>query len=283
MANYNRSGWLDTAMGQVRSKPEHKAIRAELLGHMEDKEQYFLDAGMELRDAAKAAVDAMGDPIEVGKELDRAHPVWWGKLYTGCKAVIVLLCFVMLFCIVDYAAQYDLDGLVQNYPLGIKQTDPHARGGEGVLILDVEQEPVTLSGYTVKVTQAYWSPKVYSGEENILEVDVKVSNLRPWASSPLFMGRMEMIGDENVTGKLCVALSSGSRISGGVDSTYDGSGEVRIGYLLDQRHNDLKDYRYWGSWYFTYVFYGVEPGDTVTLHHPDHEELAMTFEVGVTE
>lgn len=282
MANYNRNGWLDAAMAQVRSKPEHKAIRAELLGHIEDKEQYFLDSGMEPTQAGRAALEAMGDPVAVGKELDKAHPVWWAKLYTEVKAVIVILCIMMLFCIVDYAAHYDLDGLLQNYPLKIKQTDPYSIGGEDVVILDVEQEPITLSGYTVQVTQAYWSPEVYSGEENVLEVDIKVSNPRPWAVSPLFMSRMEMDAEEDVTRMLCVALSSGSRIYG-IDTTHSGTGEILRGYVMDQWHDDLKDFRYWGSWYFTYVFHGVEPGDTITLYHPDHEELTMTFEVGVVE
>lgn len=282
MAIYNRNGWLDTAMAQVRSKPEHKAIRAELQGHLEDKEQYFVDKGMEPREAAKAAVEAMGDPVTVGKELDKAHPVWWAKLYTAAKAVIIILSIMMLFSIVDYAVHYDLDGLLQNYPLKVRQTDPYARGGEDVVILDVEQEPITLSGYTVQVTQAYWSPEVYSGEKNVLEVDIKVSNPRPWAISPLFLARMEMAADADVTRKLCVALSGGSRISG-IDTTYDGTGEVVRGYVMDKWHDDLKDYRYWGSWYFTYVFYGVEPGDAVTLYHSDHEELTITFEVGVAE
>ena len=283
MANYNRSGWLDTAMDQVRSRPEHKAIRAELLGHIEDKEQYFLDKGMEPRDAAKAAVEAMGDPVEVGKELDRAHPVWWAKLYTAAKVVIIILCIMMLFCTVDYfAGSGSLYALWQNHPLKIEQTDPYSIGGEDTVILDVEQESITLSGYTFEVKQAYWSPKVYSGEENVLEVDVKVSNPRPWAVTPLFVNRMQMNADEGVTKKLCVATANGDRILR-IDTTYDGTGEVVRGYIMDQWHDDLKDYRYWGSWYFTYVFYGVEQGGTVTLYHPDHEELTVTFEVGVTE
>ena len=283
MANYNRSGWLDAAMAQVRSKPEHKAIRAELQGHLEDKEQYFLEKGMGPREAGKAAVEAMGDPVAVGKELDKAHPVWWAKLYTAAKAVILILCVVMLFSVVDYfAGSGSLYALRQNHPLKINQTDPYSMGGEDVVILDVEQEPITLSGYTVQITQAYWSPEVYSGEENVLEVDIKVSNPRPWAVSPLFMSRMEMDADEDVTRMLCVALSSGSRISV-IDTTYDGTGQVVRGFVMDQWHDDLKDFRYWGSWYFTYAFHGVEPGDTITLYHPDHEELTMTFEVGVAE
>ena len=162
------------------------------------------------------------------------------------------------------------------------QTDPYEIGGEDTVILYAEKEPVTLSGYTVEVTQVYWSPKVYSGEENVLEVDIKVSNPRPWAVSPLFMRRMEMDADKRITKKLCIAVSNGDRISG-IDVTVDGSGEVQRGYLMDQWHDNLEDFRYWGSWYFTYVFYGVEQGDTITLYHPDHEKLTMTFTVEVAQ
>lgn len=282
MASYNRNGWLDTAMDQVRSKPEHKAIRAELLGHIEDKEQYFMDKGMEPREAGKAAIAAMGDPVEVGKELDKAHPVRWAKLYTAAKVVIVLLCVALAFYTVDFFVNTPLWAVAQKHPLKIEKTDPYEMGGEGVVILDVEEDAVTLSGYTFKVIQAYWSPKVYSGEENVLEVDVKVSNPRPWAVTPLFVNRMQMNADEGVTKKLCVATANGDRILA-IDTTYDGTGEVVRGYVMDRWHDDLKDYRYWGSWYFTYIFYGVEPGDTVTLYHPDHKELTMAVEVGVAE
>ena len=280
MTKYNRNGWLDSAMDQVRCKPEHKAIRAELLGHIEDKEQYFLDTGMNPSEAAQAAVSAMGDPVVVGKALDKAHPFFWGKLYAALKVTIALLCFVMLFCIVDYTVQHDLDGVLQRYPLKIVQADPYEMGGEDVVILDVKAEPVALSGYTFEVTQAYWSPKVYSGEENVLEVDVKVFNPRPWAVTPLFIKRMQVDAEEGITKKLCVATSNGDRILG-IDVTLDGMGEVVRGYLMDQWHDDLKDFRYWGSWYFTYVFQGVEPGDTVVLKHPDYEELTLTFKVEV--
>lgn len=284
MANYNRNGWLDTAMGQVRCKPEHKAIRAELLGHLEDKEQYFLDSGMEPREAARAAVEAMGDPVEIGKELDKAHPVFWGRLYTLTKAVIVLLCLVVLFCAVDYANKNDITTiLLQNYPLRVQQTDPYERGGKDVVILDVEKEPVTLSGYTVEVTQAYWSPKVYSGGENVLEVDIKVSNPRPWAVSPLFMGRLRRMEKEDAALLTSIRTHNGNRINNSIDVMQKSSGEQIKGYILDVWHNNLENYRCWDTWYFTLTVYDVERGDTVTLYHPDHEELTMTFYVGVTE
>lgn len=284
MANYNRNGWLDTAMDQVRCKPEHKAIRAELLGHIEDKEQYFLDSGMEPSQAVRAAVDAMGDPVEVGKELDKAHPFVWGKLYTVCKVVIMLLCVAVLFCAVDYANKNDVTTiLLQNYPLKVKQTVPYKLGGGDVLVLDVDPKPIKHSGYTIEVTQAYWSSEMYYGGENVLEVDIKVSNPRPWAVSPLFMGRLRRMENEDAALSISVRTHNGNRINNSIDVLQKSSGEQIKGYILDVWYNNLGDYRCWDTWYFTLAVYDVERGDTVTLYHPDHEELTMTFHVGVTE
>lgn len=283
MAMYNRNGWLDAAMDQIRSKPEHKAIRAELLGHIEDKEQYFLDAGMEPREATRASVEAMGDPVEVGKELDKAHPVWWAKLYTAARVVIVLLCIVLAFYTVDFFVNTPLWAVAQNHPLKIEKTDPYERGGENAVVLDGEWSPIWVDGYKVEVIQAYWSTELYGGEQNVLEVDVKVSNPRPWAASPLFVRRMGDDTDRQIS--LAVATSQGNRVHAGqvVDTAIQTDGDVWYGIFMDFWHDDLKDYRYWGSWYFTFSVYGVELGDMVTLRHPDREELTLTFEVEVSE
>lgn len=282
MASYNRNGWLDTAMEQVRCKSERKVIRSELLGHLEDKEQSFLDAGMDPRTAAKAAVEAMGDPVEVGKALNQAHPAFFGKLYTLAKVVIILLCAVFLISMIDYVARYGgFGGMLQNYPLKVVAADPYECGGEDVIILNVDQASVRLSGYTVEVTQAYWSTEMQTGEKNVLEIDVKVSNPRPWARTPLFMRRLEADGYSEDELKLCVCLSNGQRIRGGHSAAMDSSGEVHVYRLMDLQYDNLYYLRYWDSWYFTFVLTGVEYGDTVTLYHPDHRELTMTFEVEV--
>ncbi len=283
MANYNRNGWLDTAMGQVRCRPEHKSIRAELLGHMEDKEQYYLNQGMEPREAAKAAVAAMGDPVEVGKELDKAHPVLWGKLYTAAKVVIGLLCVVLIFCAIGFLVDTPLWAVTQNHPLKIEKTDPYERGGEGTVVLDGDWKSVRADGYKLEVIQAYWSSELYGGEQNVLEVDVKVSNPRPWAATPLFVRRM--IDDAGREVYFSVVTSRGGRLQTGQGvSTYiQTDGDVWQGFFMDFWHDDLEDYRYWGSWYFTFSVYEVELGDSVALRHPDREELTLVFEVEVPE
>lgn len=272
MANYNRNGWLDTAMDQVRCKPEHKAIRAELQGHLEDKEQYFQDAGMDSRQAAKAAVAAMGDPIEVGKELDKAHPVFWGKFYTALKVVIVLLCVVIAFFAINAAVNGTYDDILRNYPLKIESYDPAVYGGEGVIIWEEPYEPIKQSGYTIEVTRVHWDPVVeYTNaygkqrDENVLEIDIKVSNPRPWAAGPLFMYRLQVDKDFDI--QVYINMASGGRVVG-----------------LDKASLDhLSEHRYWGEWYFTLELVGVEHGETVKVYLPGNDQVEWTFQVGVRE
>lgn len=273
MARYNRNGWLDTAMDQVRSKPEHKAIRAELQGHLEDKEQYFLGAGMEPRQAARAAVVAMGDPVEVGKELDKAHPVRWAKLYTVCKAVIVLLCVVVLFLGIEYTKHSDLIDL-DNFPLNIEIYDPTVWGSEDVVILEDAYELIKQHGYSIDVTQAYWEPvaELYGAKdalrsENVLYVDIKVFNPRPWALAPLFMDRLEVQGERDIDLTLNLHLADGGRVVDIRRETYDA----------------LQFWRYWGAWYFQVELTGVEYGETLTLYLPDNENVTWSFQVGVSQ
>ena len=154
MANYNRNGWLDTAIGQVRSRPEHNAIRAELLGHLEDKEQYFLDKGMKPGEAIKAAVAAMGDPVEVGKELDKAHPVRWVWLYTACKTGIILMGIVLSFFLIDGMAKDRWEDWQRHYPL--QTAAPTV--GENTVVLTGDYAKLQESGYTVDITDVHWSP-----------------------------------------------------------------------------------------------------------------------------
>ena len=273
MAMYNRNGWLDTAMDQVRCKPEHKAIRAELLGHIEDKEQYFLDSGVEPTQAGRAALEAMGDPVAVGKELDKAHPVWWAKLYAACKVVIVLLCMVFLFFSLDFFIGSDMEGNWNPYPLRMELTDPSEI--EGAIVLEDVYKPVKQSGYSIDVTQVYWKPvhEFYRSDgverlEDVLRIDIKVSNPRPWATAPIFMSRLLAQGDEDtVLHQIYHRSSDGSYIRANQNAWY----------------SVVADLRYWNAWYFTVELSGVELGEEVTLYRPGNEELGWTFRVEVSQ
>ena len=56
---------------------EREAIRAELDGHMEDHFESLRELGYDETEAEERTLAAMGDPAEVGRELDRQYPFRW--------------------------------------------------------------------------------------------------------------------------------------------------------------------------------------------------------------
>ena len=62
----------------VRFSPDHAAITAELTAHLEDHAAALKERGFSSDVAVQQAVDAMGDPEEIGKELDKSHSSFLG-------------------------------------------------------------------------------------------------------------------------------------------------------------------------------------------------------------
>ncbi len=65
--------YLERICGQIRWKKAHPSIRRELCGHMEDQMAEYVSAGIPPEEAARKAVQEMGDPVEVGTRLDRSY------------------------------------------------------------------------------------------------------------------------------------------------------------------------------------------------------------------
>lgn len=87
--------FCDRALAQVRhATPEEKdAIRAELLGHMEDHAAALTAAGCDEGTAQSRAAEAMGNPEEVGRELNRQYPLFWLVL---SRAALILTIFTAI-------------------------------------------------------------------------------------------------------------------------------------------------------------------------------------------
>lgn len=59
----------------IRLRPDHEAITAELTAHLEDHKDAILEIhpDMTLWEAERRAVEAMGNPEELGRWLDSIH------------------------------------------------------------------------------------------------------------------------------------------------------------------------------------------------------------------
>ncbi|WP_409341857.1 FtsW/RodA/SpoVE family cell cycle protein [Paenibacillus sp. MBLB4367] len=67
--------YVEAVCGQIRNKRVHPDVREELFAHLEDAVIGNMERGMSEEEAIRQAVAGMGDPLSVGKDLNRTHKV----------------------------------------------------------------------------------------------------------------------------------------------------------------------------------------------------------------
>ena len=91
----DRADYTARVLAQLRhvTGEERAAIRAEIDGHMEDHVCALLDLGYDQALAEARTMSAMGDPAEVGRELNKQYPLGW--LAVGRLAKLLALGLVL--------------------------------------------------------------------------------------------------------------------------------------------------------------------------------------------
>ena len=87
----NRNYWLDAATREIRFGPDRRRVRQELEDHILDRIEAAKDRGLSDHEAEEAAVEAMGDPGPVARELGRLHRPWLGYLWRASQVLLVVL------------------------------------------------------------------------------------------------------------------------------------------------------------------------------------------------
>lgn len=99
--------WLARVCAHLRRSRHRAAVRRELSAHLEDRMRLLRTQGMTEDEAAERAVQAMGDPDELGRALSEAYrPLqlagWW-MLTLAVWLVIAALALYLLLCILRKA------------------------------------------------------------------------------------------------------------------------------------------------------------------------------------
>ena len=89
----------------VRFSPDHEAIAAELAAHLEDHAAALMERGVPEEEAARRALEAMGDPEEIGKELDKSHSPLLGGFQELFRALVWTALAVLLMCAIPWVAE----------------------------------------------------------------------------------------------------------------------------------------------------------------------------------
>lgn len=90
--------YLNTVTGQMRCVKAREAVEEELCSHIEEAARTYEEFGLSREEACRRAVEQMGDPVEIGVELDRIHrPRFDGKMFGVILALSILGLLFQLF------------------------------------------------------------------------------------------------------------------------------------------------------------------------------------------
>ena len=94
-----RKQFIQTLIAHIKYPFDRNAIRAEFENHLDELTETFTDLGMSLEDAELEAVHQMGNPEDIGKQLNAVHNPIIAWLYFGLKIVLVISVVYILIAI----------------------------------------------------------------------------------------------------------------------------------------------------------------------------------------
>ena len=184
MASSQFNDFCDRVCRRVRFRPDRAAIRAELTAHLEDHMDALVARGFPPETAARQAVAAMGDPEEIGRELDKSHSPFLGW-FQICFRVAVwgLAALVLLFTLpqagtiaTELAAPIDYGGYINEFLTHYDEYD---------IVADLTPGAVWhYEGYTFSIPRAL-VVRASDGPLN-LYYTVKAAHSNPWHRKPVF-------------------------------------------------------------------------------------------------
>lgn len=82
--------FLNEVCKHIKYKKAHSEISEELQNHIKDRIQDFIHSDFDEETAIKKAVEAMGNPVELGIELNKFHKPYLGWLLSTINTLVVL-------------------------------------------------------------------------------------------------------------------------------------------------------------------------------------------------
>lgn len=267
-----RDSWLDTAVSGIRFGPDRRAVRAELAGHMEDREadlrRIFPDIPPE--EAQDRTLAAMGDPEELKQELARVHRPWLGYLWRASQGLLAVLLLLVVWnwsgfgglrsggSIGNYREMRDMYG--ERFPNSLSESAPDwgqvLAVGEGI-------ERVSAGGYTFSLRRAsLLRTDIEGGNCFYLAFTLRGEGGVPWALLAEDLGRWVQVRD-----------SRGRLYRGEENPDSKGRSQTSCGWL---EHG--LDWREYEGMAFLYL-----PGEGTTVRRPSEVEwFQVEFDNGDT-
>lgn len=114
------SVFLDKVCGQIKYKGVHEGISEELESHVNERIDFYVEAGLDEDEASIKAVEQMGDPVKIGQELNKTHRPKTEWSIIGLISVMVIVGIISVYTLAKDPGYYlDREGLVKTYLLQI--------------------------------------------------------------------------------------------------------------------------------------------------------------------
>lgn len=92
--------FLNEVCIHVKYKGAHLDISEELENHIEDHIKDFIDSGIDEETAIKKAVEAMGDPEEIGNSLNKLHKPYLGWILSITSPLIFIAGLIVVLLVI---------------------------------------------------------------------------------------------------------------------------------------------------------------------------------------
>ncbi len=96
---YKIEEFLDETVSYVKFVLDRYEIKLELKDHMMDKLEYYIDSGYDQEQAEGLTIKDMGDPKEIGVELNKQHNPIIGWIWRISRIAVVLFIIINIFTV----------------------------------------------------------------------------------------------------------------------------------------------------------------------------------------
>ena len=269
--------WCDLAISEVRFWMDHPTIRAELEAHIEDRCAALEELNYPPELAAERTLNAMGDPVAVGKALNREHSPWLGWLWVASVAAVLMMGIIVIELTwespgtLEYAWKI-LKETVNPVPYEERWVELdesfdylEAYGQNYTCVGIGSAEAVDVGRWTVEIPKAVWWERY--GRYTYVAILLSVTPEKPWYGC----------GFQN-DAELVMTDSNGDRTIGYAARMYAGHG---IGFPYFSRRGSVKSF--WGSKYLIGVtIEGSADWVEFTWPHGDSPWTLRVYKEGIT-
>lgn len=110
---YKKDAFIKTVLSKVKFTLDREAIRDELDSHFEDRYHYELSKGTTSEEAMEKSLTAMGDPNEIGAELNKIHSpiIGWLSVITSVIKVVLIVFSIFAFGSMTIVSLFSSNGV----------------------------------------------------------------------------------------------------------------------------------------------------------------------------